>query len=192
MKKENNEDKPLGFLFGYKETVQIEPNKFSVKFMHGTSEKFPSKYKNKKDFYADPIYEGQVSELFINTDEFKRVYDNQLEEVNTHKSHYIERFHKKKYLMPKMSEEQYLEFQAFSYSFLDFIYKHVDDEVEKTLLKKCLSSFNLTDDELLNTYKEYKQACSIIYEKDLKRALGDDGNHEDQKETIKVKKNKPK
>ena len=43
--------KLLGYVFGYKDSESLGNNKFSVKFYSGTSKTFPSKYKNKKDFY---------------------------------------------------------------------------------------------------------------------------------------------
>jgi len=173
-KKEESKKESLGYLFGYKETKQTEENQFTVKFIHGVSKSFPSKYKNKKDFYAEEFFVGDTSELFINIDALKFYVMNELINIKEDAAYYDEMYEKSKYsFITEMPKEMFLELQAFSYGMINFMYQTFESDAKKAsaLKMSCPSFEKLTDEEALKKYAEYNISASNAYDDDIERAL---------------------
>jgi len=89
----------LGFIFGFKEISQNN-NSISVVFKSGISKKFPNKYKNSKDFWGAEVLVGQYSDIYINPENFKKLFNVELKELTqdvSKKEFNYEQFEQRRY-----------------------------------------------------------------------------------------------
>lgn len=183
MTKENKKES-LGFLFGYKESTSNIKNgntTFNISFKTGTSKKFPTKFKNLKDFWAKEFFIGDSSELYINPKNFEDVFNQELQEFNNDlklekNSFYLESYNQKRFFFDyTITIEQFVSLNAFSMAHLSFPYQkwENDDELLKTLQNCIGKHFNYNTKSLLDIYNNYKDVIQFIYNEDIKKALGD-------------------
>jgi hypothetical protein len=182
--KKNKEQESLGFVFGYKEGSSYKNEKnqdvFTISFKSGVSKKFPSKFEKFKDFWAQEIFPGQVSELFINLEYFKNAFSTELKaitnDLTSEGSYYSEVFsHRKYYFDYEISQEQLTGLTAFSMAHLYTTYQRWENQkVLEQALQECIGDlFKKNKHSLLEIYENYKQVSEYIYNKELDEALGE-------------------
>lgn len=182
--KKNKEQESLGFIFGYKESSSYknENNQdvFTVSFKGGTSKKFPSKFQKFKDFWAEEIFPGQVSKLYVNLEYFKEAFNKELteitQELNSDNSFYKEQFNKNKYYFDyDITHEQLAALTSFSISHLYTTYqKWESDEKLDEALKACIGDlFKNNNRSVVEIYDNYKEVSTYIYNRDISEALGE-------------------
>ena len=187
MKKENK--KSLGFIFGFKETISNEDNSFTVSFKTGISNKFPSKYSNKKDFWSEEIKEGQVSNIYINPEVFKEAYNKEIEDISKDKFFHEEQYNKRKYFFDyKIKKEQYNALTAFSMAHLHInVYEkwENDSTITKTLEETIGQYFSTENRDIKEIYNNYQETSLMIYEKETSEALSYISTEEKKKPSLK-------
>lgn len=170
----------LGFIFGCKETVKNidENNKtsFSVKFIHGTSKKYPKKYEKYKDFYCQEVFVGAFSEIYFNPELFKQAFNHELKE-HQENSFYKETFENRRYYFNyPITEEQYASLSSFSMAHLhmDIVKKWENESVlEKTLNETIGVYFKNDSRPILDIYRDYENVSVYIYNKEIEESLGE-------------------
>jgi hypothetical protein len=182
--KKKKEQESLGFIFGYKEgsSYKNENNQdvISISFKSGISKKFPSKFEKFKDFWAQEIFLGQVSELYVNLEFFKDAFNKELKEITndltSEYSYYSEVFsHRKYHFDYDISQEQLAALTAFSMAHLYTTYQKWENQTAlEQALQECIGDFFKNDKRsLLEVYENYKQVSEFIYNKDLEETLGE-------------------
>jgi hypothetical protein len=182
MRKDKKQES-LGFIFGYKESGSYKnennQNVFTVSFKSGTSKKFPSKFQKFKDFWAEEIFPGQVSELYVNLEYFKEAFNQELKEItddlNSEHSYYKESYNKQKYYFDyDIKHEQLAALSAFSMAHLHTAHqKWENDKVFEEALKACIGDlFKDNKRSIAEVYENYKEVSTYIYNRDVAEALG--------------------
>lgn len=171
---ENNmekENKPsLGYVYGYKES-ESNGNQITVKFIHGTSFKYPKKLEKKKDFYAEEIFEGDSFELYYNKEEFINIFSKEIKQILNNKDYYSDLYEQRKeHYFVQPTKEQYFALTAFDYAILNFIGKNFESENQKSeLLQHTVGQFygekNLAVLESL--HDEHRNVSEYVYEQEL-------------------------
>lgn len=67
--------KILGYGWSFKESKKTADNTFSITFKSGISAKYPKEFEDKKDFDCYVVKEGDVSPIYMEIGEAKRVFD---------------------------------------------------------------------------------------------------------------------
>lgn len=178
MKKAEEKLASIGFIFGYKDSQKItNENGTSIKIstFHGISDKFPNKYKNKKDFYAQEIKEGDKSELFINPQHIAEGFKQEWFEVNNSHDYYKERFEEERYLMTfPIDLETFKILSAINISALyaGAYQRWESEEIKEKSINDILSETNISK-EALKKYTPYQmytlfiEVQKYLYEKSL-------------------------
>lgn len=182
--KKNKDQESLGFIFGYKEgsTYKNDNNQdvFTISFKSGISKKFPTKFQKFKDFWAEEIFLGQVSELYVNLEHFKGAFNKELKEItddlSSDHSYYKEVFDKRKYYFDyDINHEQLAALTSFSMAHLYTTYQKWENQAILTeALKECIGDlFKNNKRSILEVYENYKEVSEYIYNKDISEALGE-------------------
>ncbi len=168
-------DKILGYLFGYKEsdTSNEDPQTIKIKFINGQSDKYPTKYKNKKDFWVEQIAEGQVSSIYINPEEIIKLYPVEYAEQKSFGS-YDHPYESRKYFFDyDITKEQYMSLQAFNTAVSYFYTKKWETEdILNDALKITIGEFfNNQSTPILDIYKDFLDKMSQCYYAELNQTL---------------------
>lgn len=160
----------LGFLFGFKETSQLENNSFVIEFKHGISKKYPKKYELKKDFYVNEVFSGDYSPLHINIFELKKAYQSELDNNNQDNRFCKELFKIREELYnPKISFEQYVAFTSLDYALMNFNLMHQDFfsvGEKKEILKEILAD-KFSNQNIIELYENHNAIGTYLYNKSL-------------------------
>jgi len=183
MKKDKKQES-LGFIFGYKDGSQSKnennQNVIRISFKSGISKKFPSKYENFKDFWAQEIFVGQTSDIYVNLDYFKEAFNQELKEITdnlkSEHSYYKEVFEQRKYYFDyDINAEQLAGLTSFSMAHMHIPYqKWENEQVFEQALKECIGDlFKKENRTILEIYNNYKDVSEYIYNKETADALGE-------------------
>lgn len=174
MKKEEN--KSLGFLFGFKDSTKNNDNSFTIKFKNGIATKFPAKYKNMKDFWSQEIFEGQKSDVYINPEVFKKAFELEISEINKDLNYFKQQFQERRYFFDyDITEIQYFSLTSFSMAHLHInpYEKWESDAILKKTLEETIGGkFTTGDRTILEIYNNYQETSEAIYNKETSDTLG--------------------
>jgi hypothetical protein len=180
MKKGLTKKQSLGFLYGFKETESCTNENgemsISISFKQGWSCSFPKKYKDCNDFYAQEIFVGDYSELFYNPDEFKRVFEYELNDsIEYHAEYYSDIFEKRKfYFTYAITKIQYLVLNAFNQAYLHMncTERWESDFVKEQVLTEIVRPYFEDDSRsILEICQEFEQICADIYAAEIASAF---------------------
>jgi len=170
--------KLLGYVFGYKDSEQTAPNQFKVNFFSGTSKTFPSKYKNKKDFYSIEVREGDHSEIYCDPLEFmKEVFDQlkKLQEVEHERSWQEEEYEKRKYVYSGYgitNLDTYIKLEAVSYARLEYTLGRLMVNLDECITQAVATIFDINYEAATAKWNKFQEASIFIYEEELKKSIG--------------------
>lgn len=175
-----NEEKlaSVGFIFSYKDSQKIASESgisIKVSTYNGISDKFPNKYKNKKDFYVQEIKEGDNSALFINPQQIAEGFKQELVEVNKNPRYYKELFEEERYLMTfpiDLETFKILSAANVSALYVNPYQRWESEEVKEKCINDMLSETNISKEALkrytpYQIYNLFKEVQTYLYEKSL-------------------------
>ena len=158
----------IGYIFGFKESSQ-QSNSITISTKTGVSHKFPSKYKNCKDFWCDTIYEGDVSEIYIDPELIISAYEKEYPEWITDNKYETRKF----YFSYDISREQYTALFVFGMAMLhaSVFQDWESEQVLLDTLEKTVNKNNLFSGNLLEIFDNYNMLMGKCYQDSLKDVL---------------------
>ena len=170
--------KLLGYVFGYKDSESLGNNSFSVKTYSGTSKTFPSKFKNKKDFYCSEVREGDHNDIYCDSLEFMQQVFGQLKifkEVEHERSWQEEEYEKRKYVYSGYditSLDSYLKLTAVSYARMEYVLGRTMINLEECITQAVATLFDINYEAANAKWEKFQEVSTFIYEEELKKSIG--------------------
>lgn len=172
----------LGYVFGYKEKTDEGNNTVKVSFISGISKKYPSQHAQKKDFYADEIRTGDVSEIFINPELAYEAFKHEIaqnmpktwDRPQSEMSFYEELFSERaaRFSHP-VNVEQFIALTSFSMIGLHFMKPYESTEVRNELLRKFVGPyFEGSFISVVDAFNDHQRISAEIYEEEVEASLG--------------------
>lgn len=178
MSKTEKKEKTIGFVFGFKESTHLrsdEGDKIIINTKSGVSDKYPEKYKSKKDFWCEEIKEGQVSNIYISPEDINAGFEKELISFKDDPEFVEEYYNNERYLLTfPLKKEDFMVLMAMYRSQM-YVYineRWESEQVFEDVMNK-LGNDNIKDKELLKRktpvemLREYMEVKSFLYEKSL-------------------------
>lgn len=173
----DTKNKRIGYVFGFKETTKSDdkPNTFHVGFYRGSSESFPTRFRDKKDFYADEIRAGDFSPLFIDLDLAKKAFEAEIQEMEKDRDFWSDVLEERNHFfeLGPHDMEQFIALTASSMLHLHFPHQTFEtDEIGLKFTADLISSaFEKSAHTPEDIVRDFLKGTAEAYDAELNRVI---------------------
>jgi hypothetical protein len=167
----------IGYVWGYKTTSTEDRDggkSARVSFVSGTSDKYPKKYQNEKDFWVETIQEGDFSAVYVGLDDVIKAYKEAMANTVKYRQAYEESFAQRQhYFVVAITLDQYLALGAWTEAQTYLNCKRYESEEDwQSMFNHIVGPFFDPAVDLQDIYNSFVDGMALAYDESVEKALG--------------------